>query len=193
MVLVKRKSLIVALVSSLVIALVLVMTVVGYFVYLEFRAKEFKSYYLELLGKAKAGVYSKYIDISNLDARIENNGPLKGKPIVEGIVTNKGIRKIYDLAIKIDFLDKDKAMIYDLVLKPQEPSLGGNAISNVSLPYLYTAPKNILKPNEQIVFKKIITNCPTEVFVELREGQSPKKTFGKWSGKLTAQAVSLDF
>lgn len=191
--LVKKKSLIVALVSSFVIALVLVLTLAGYFVYLEFKGEEFKRYYQELLQRAKADVYSKYIEISKLDARIENSGPLKGKPVIEGAVKNKGLKRILDLAIKVNFLDKDNAVIYEAVLRPQEPALGGASIARVSIPYLYTMPKTVLNPNEEVAFKKIITNCPTEVFVELREGDSPKKTFGKWSGRLTAQPVSLDF
>lgn len=191
--LIKKKSAIVALVSSLVIALVLILTIVGYFVYLEFKGEEFKRYYSELLLKAKARVYSKYIDIAKLDVRIENTGPLKGKPIIEGVVTNKGDKQVAYLVIKVDFLDKDNAVIYEVLLRPQEPALGGGAITHVAIPYLYTPPKAILKPNEEITFKNIITNCPTEIFVELREGDKPKKTFGKWSGKLTSQSISLDF
>lgn len=190
---IKKKSVIVALVSSLVIALVLILTIVGYFVYLELKGEEFKRYYSELLLKAKARVYSKYIDIAKLDVRIENTGPLKGKPIIEGIVTNKGDKQVAYLVIKVEFLDKDNAVIYEVLLRPQEPALGGGSITHVAIPYLYTPPKAILKPNEEITFKKIITNCPTEIFVELREGDKPKNTFGKWSGKLTSQSTSLDF
>lgn len=191
--LIKRKSLVVALVSSIVIALVLILTLAGYFVYVEFKGDEFRRYYYELLEKAKANVYSKYIGITKLDARIENAGPLKGKPIIEGTVANKGTREIANLTIKIDFLDKDNAVIYEAALRPQEPALGSDIISRVAIPYLYTPPKTVLKPGEQITFKKIIANCPTEIFVELREGEKPKKAFGKWSGKLTSQAVSLNF
>ncbi|OGW94058.1 MAG: hypothetical protein A3G36_02750 [Omnitrophica bacterium RIFCSPLOWO2_12_FULL_45_13] len=190
---IKKKSVIVALVSSLVIALVLILTLVGYLAYIEFKGEEFKRYYSELLDKAKARVYSKYIDITKLDVRIENTGPLKGKPIIEGVVTNKGAKQVAYLVIKVNFLDKDNAVIYEVLLRPQEPTLGGAPITHVAIPYLYTPPKAILKPNEQLAFKKIITNCPTEIFVELREGDKPKKTFGKWSGKLTSQSISLDF
>ena len=190
---IKKKSVIVALVSSLVIALVLILTLVGYLAYIEFKGEEFKRYYSELLDKAKARVYSKYIDITKLDVRIENTGPLKGKPIIEGVVTNKGDKQVAYLVIKVNFLDKDNAVIYEVLLRPQEPTLGGAPITHVAIPYLYTPPKAILKPNEQLAFKKIITNCPTEIFVELREGDKPKKTFGKWSGKLTSQSISLDF
>src|SRR3989338_3057044 len=190
---IKKKSVIVALVSSLVIALVLILTLVGYLAYIEFKGEEFKRYYSELLDKAKARVYSKYIDITKLDVRIENTGTLKGRPIIEGVVTNKGDKQVAYLVIKVNFLDKDNAVIYEVLLRPQEPALGGAPITHVAIPYLYTPPKAILKPNEQLAFKKIITNCPTEIFVELREGDKPKKTFGKWSGKLTSQSISLDF
>lgn len=191
--LIKKKNLIVALVSSIVIALVLILTLVGYYIYLEFKGEEFRRYYQELLGKAKARVYSKYIEIEKLDARIENTGALKGKPIVEGVVINKGARDIFNLAVIVSFLDKDNAVIYEAELRPQEPSLGGPALPNINIPYLYSSPKTTLKQGERFAFKKILSGCPTEIFLELREGEKPKKTFGRWSGKLTAQALSLDF
>jgi hypothetical protein len=191
--LIKKKSLIVSLVSSFVIALVLVLTLVGYFFYLEFKGEEFKRRYQDILEKTKARVYSRHIYIADLDARIENTGPLKGRPVIEGVVVNNGSKQITNLAIKVDFLDKDNAVIYEAILRPQEPSLGAASISYVPLPYLRTPPKAVLKPSERVAFKKIINNCPTEVFVDLREGEKPKKAFGKWSGKLTSQPVSLDF
>ena len=193
MTLIKRKSLIVALVSSVVIALVLILTLVGYYIYLEFKADEFRRNYQDLLGKAKAKVYSKYIEIGKLDARIENTGALKGKPIIEGTVANKGTKDIFNLAIRVSFLDKDGAAIYETELRPQEPALENTGMPHINIPYLYNSPKTVLRPNEPVVFKKIITGCPTEIFLELREGDRPKKNFGRWSGRLTAYTASLDF
>lgn len=191
--LIKKKSLLVSLVSSFVIALVLILTLVGYFVYIELKGEEFRRKYQDLLGEAKARVYSKHIDIFGIDAKIENAGTLKGKPVIEGVVINKGERSVYDIALKVSFLDKDGAIIYETVLEPQEPSLSQSMIPRVNIPYLYTAPRRMLKSGERIAFKKIIESCPTEIFIELREGNEPKKTFGKWSGKLSAQLSSLDF
>ncbi len=191
---IKRKSLIVGLVSSVVIALVLIMTLVGYFIYLEFKSREFGRVYQELLEKAKAKVYSRHLDIFGLDARIENTGALKGKPIIEGAITNKGSREIVNLVIKINFLDRDSASIYELTAHPQEPALGSTVFAHVSTSHLYSYahPTDSLKSGQTLKFKKIITNCPTEVFVELREGEKPTKSFGRWSGKLTSEVMSLD-
>ena len=191
---IKRKSLIVGLVSSFVIALVLIMTLIGYFVYLEFKSREFANVYQDLLEKTKAKVYSRHLDIFGLDARIENTGALKGKPIIEGAITNKGSREIVNLVLKLSFLDRDSASIYEIAARPQEPALGSTIFTRVSMPrpYNYTHPIDTLKPGQTLKFKKIITSCPTEIFVELREGEKPTKSFGRWSGKLTSEVISLD-
>jgi len=192
--LIKRKSLIVGLVSSVVIALVLVMTLVGYFIYLELKGREFSRVYQELLERAKAKVYSKHLDIFGLDARIENTGALKGKPIIEGAITNEGSKEVVNLEIKLSFLDKDSASIYELTAYPQQPALSGTTLTRASIPrlYNYTYPVDALKPGDTLKFKKIITSCPTEIFLELREGEKPAKSFGRWSGKLKSEVKSLD-
>lgn len=192
--LIKRKSLIVGLVSSVIIALVLVITLIGYSIYLEFKGRGFDRVYQELLEKTKARVYSRRLDIFGLDARIENTGALKGKPIIEGAITNNGSREVVNLVIKISFLDKDSAPIYELIAHPQEPALGSTIVARVSTSHLYSYehPVDPLEPGQTLKFKKIITNCPTEIFLELREGEKPTKSFGRWSGKLTAKAISLD-
>ena len=182
---IKRKSLVVGLVSSVIVAVVLIMTLVGYSVYLELKKGEFERVYQELLEKAKAKVYSGHLDIFGLDARIENTGALKGKPIVEGAITNRGTRNVVNLVIKLSFLDKDSAVIYEFAARPQEP-----ALPHI---YTYTHSSETIKPGETLKFKKIIASCPTEIFVELREGEKPAKSFGRWSGRLTSEIVSLDF
>lgn len=52
--LIKQKSLIVALVSSFVIVLVLVLTLIGYLAYIELKGEEHKRDYQKLLQKINA-------------------------------------------------------------------------------------------------------------------------------------------
>jgi hypothetical protein len=52
--LIKPKSLVVALASSFVIALVLIMTVASYIFYVEIKGREFDAYYQKRLAEIKA-------------------------------------------------------------------------------------------------------------------------------------------
>jgi hypothetical protein len=190
--LIKRKSLVVAVISSMVIVLVLIVTLAGYSIYIEYKGEEFRKQYQLMLGRVKAGVFSKYITISDLDAKIENSGPLKGKPVIEGTVSNKSGKDISNLSIRVVFLDKENAAIYETEFQPQEPSLGSSSSIYSGIPYLRTPANTALKASQTINFKKVISPCPTEIFIELREGDKPNKSFGRWSGKLQAQIASLD-
>jgi hypothetical protein len=193
MAIIKKKSLIVAFVSSAVIAAVLMATLAGYYAYLEYRGAEFNKRYEGLLKMAKADVYSKYIAIDGLEARIENSGALKGKPVLNGTITNRGVKDISDVVVRTGFLDKDGAVIYETDMKILEGALAGGTMPRINIPYLNRPPDALLKAGERLVFKKILETCPTEIFIELREGDKPKKAFGKWSGRLAARAVSLGF
>ncbi len=191
--LIKKKSLIVTLVSSFVIASVLVMTLAGYVIYTELKAEELRNVYQGLLQKINAKSYSKYIEVSNLDAKIETTGVLKGKPVIEGVIKNKGNKPVSSLLMKVKFLDSDGAIIYDVVFRPQEPSLGSAYPAPIPIPYLIASPKIALKPVEELPFKKILTNCPGEILLELKAGRGFAKAAGRWSGKFASEILSVDF
>lgn len=187
---IKEKSLIVALVSGLIICGVLVLTLVGYLAYLELKDKELKSSYQQLLQKVNVKLYSRHVAITGLVATIESAGSLKGRPVLEGRITNNGFRDISDILIMIRFLDKDGAVLYEVVFHPQEPSLGSSSLTQVTLPYL-SAPKSPIKTGSSLPFKKILTNCPGGIISELKKPGASVKGPGKWPGSLDVEILSI--
>jgi hypothetical protein len=188
---IKKKSLIVALVSSWVICGSLVLTLVGYVAYLEWKDSELRGSYEAMLQKINARIYSRYVEISDLSAAIESSGPLAGKAVLEGKLKNVGYREVDDLLLRVKFLDADGAMLYEVVFHPQEPSLGSSGLTQVALPYITPAPKTSIKRDSSVPFKKILSNCPKEIFSELRHssGRAP----GGWPGRLETEILSLKF
>lgn len=193
MAIIKRKSLVVACTSGVIISAVLILTLAGYSVYTELKGEEFKRSYQELFQKVNAKVYSKHIDVSRLDAKTEDSGALRGKPVVEGIIKNNGTRNIVNLAVKVNFLDKDGAIIYEIVFHPQEPSLGSAGLTQVAIPYLYNPARMPIKPGDSLPFKKILNDCPQEILGELDKNKGFGKIPGKWSGKFSSEIVALEF
>ena len=190
--LIKKKSLIVVLVSSFVIALVMVLTLVGYVAYMELKGEESRRNYQDSLRKINVRTYSGYIDVKDLNSKIEESGALRGKMVIEGIIKNNGSREIDSILIKVKFLDKDGAVIYEAIFHPQEPSLGTSGMVQLSIPYLSSPPKITVKPGSVFPFKTIVSSCPEEILSELRQKGTGKNT-GKWSGKFGFEILALDF
>jgi hypothetical protein len=109
------------------------------------------------------------------------------------MITNRGHRDIADLLLKIKFVDRDGAVIYEVIFYPHEPSLGNTDLAQVNLSYIYSHPKVIIKNNLNLAFKRILTNCPGEILSEIRDGKGFAKEHGRWSGKLDTEIVSLKF
>lgn len=189
---IKKKSMIVAVISSLVISSVLVLTLVSYVVYNELKAEEFKRRYQDILRRINAKVYSKNIEASKLGAKIESSGALKGKGVLEGVIKNAGPRGISNLLVKVGFLDSDGAAIYETIFYPQEPALGISGLAQVTIPYL-SPPKVIISSGGTLPFKRILSDCPEEIINELKKGSGFSKGRGKWSGKFTFEVISIDF
>lgn len=191
---IKEKSLLVAFISSLLIALVMVLTLLGYVLYIELKGEEFRRNYDYSLQRINAKIYSKYIENSALKAGIEKSGPLAGKPIIEGTLTNKGTKNISDLFMKVSFLDRDGAVIYEYSFHPQDPSLGGHSLPQVSLPGILNPHRVIIKPNGSLPFKTVLSDCPREIYAAMAGrsvfAETPLK---KWSGELRLEIISINF
>lgn len=204
---IKKKSLIVALISSIVICLVLVVNLAGYLIYLEMKDDELTKIYRIELQRANAKVYSKHIEIARLGAGFNATGPLSGEAVLEGIIRNDGYRDVTDLRIKVKFLDKDGAALYEAVFHPLEPSLGSYGVfaparlqdlfhlagGPASITYLADSSASVIKPESSLPFKKILTNCPKEILSELKANKGSPSTRGRWTGKLDYEILSVNY
>lgn len=191
---IKKKSLIVALISSIVICLVLVVNLAGYLIYLELKDDELTKIYRMNLQKVNAKVYSKHIEIARLGASFDMMGPLSGEAVLEGIVRNDGYRDITDLFIKVKFLDRDGAVLYEVAFHPLEPSLGYyGAFTPIPISHLSDSSASVIRPESSLPFKKILTNCPEEILSELKAHAGSPGGKSRWAGKFDYEILSVDF
>jgi len=192
--LIKKKSLIVAFVSAVVISIVMVINLIGYMLYLEMKDDESERRYRSDLQKVNAKLYAKYIEIARLGASFESAGALNGRPVLEGIIRNDGYRDIKDIAVKVRFLDRDGAVIYDVSFRPQEPSLGSyDDIAQVSIPHLAVHPLSVIRPETSLPFKKVLTGCPTDILEDMKAGSGTSGNRGGWSGRFDYEILSVTF
>jgi hypothetical protein len=191
--LIKKKSLIVATVSGMIICCVLVLTLIGYIAYLELKNRELANRYDEMLQKVNAKFYSRQIAISDLAAVVDDSGPLKGRPVVQGVLKNKGNRDISDLLMKLRFQDMGGAVLYEAVFHPQEPALGSASLTQVPIPYISSQHMEPVMRGGELRFKKILANCPVEICDRLEPSGNGSGIQRRWGGRLEPEILSVRF
>jgi len=183
---------VVAAISGFVLSCVLILTLIGYVVYAELKNGESKISYRRALGTFNAKIYGKYIDVSGLSARVGDSGALKGKEIVEGTLKNLGEKQVCGLLIKIKFLDRDGAVIYESLIDPMRPALGYGGIPQVTIPYISSRSEACIPKGTALPFKMVLSNCPDEITSAIRGSAGFTKDRGRWSGKIGYELASVE-
>ena len=189
----KKKSIIVAFISGLVVSIVLILTLVGYSVYLEIKNEESRISYEYALAKMNARIYGKYIEISGLAAKIEKSGVLKDKVVLEGTLVNNGNRQLSEIIVKIKFLDNDGAVIYAAISDLLEPALGAGTIGAIKIPYISYHPRVTVKIGGSLPFKEILATPPAEIYSCLSDESGLSRNSERWSGVLGYELISAKF
>ncbi|MBU0605438.1 MAG: hypothetical protein KKH77_04030 [Candidatus Omnitrophica bacterium] len=191
---IKKKSMLVALVSILIICLVLVVNLAGYLIYLELKDDELANAYSMRLQEVNAKVYSKHIEIDRLGVSFNSAGFLNKRAVLEGIVRNDGYKDITDLVIRVKFLDDDGAVIYQVTFRPLESSLTSyGAFRPISISHATEASTLAIRPESSHPFKKVLVNCPEEILSELKSGMDSSGGKERWAGKLDYDILSVNF
>lgn len=191
---IKKKSIIVAAVSGMLVSIVLTATVAAYLLHVEINTRNFRGHYEEAIKKLSAKAYAKQIDFFRLRAVIGTEGAFRLKPIVEGVMLNNGNRAVRDIVLKIKFRDTDGAVIYEVVFHPQEPALGMSILGQVPIPYLSEPHRISVDPGERLVFKRLLSGCPREIASAIKEGAGQKTAgYSGWAGTLEPEILSIEF
>ena len=166
---IKKKSILVIVLSITLITLVLITTLIGFYLYLNWKEENTKSLYLTSLYELNAKLYAKYISITSILIKIDEEEFFKGKPIIEGRIKNTSNKKIRSLKLKISLLDKDGRVLYMGLFYP-----------------LRIDSHSYLAPNDAISFKHLLKNCPKDITSYLKM----KTRFAKEKKK---EAIDIDY
>ncbi len=193
---IKSKSIVVAAVSSIVVSAALVFTLIGYYMYIELKIRDDEKTSIDSLRKVQSQIFSKQIDVSQLTCAIEKSDGGRGRPTIRGIIKNGSTRDIYDIVLKVKFLDVSGASLYEVIFRPLEPTYGTNPIGHISQSHLLGySRKNALKAKESNAFKRVILNSPKEIlsFLDTRKGQRPAslKKSRAWTGSYAWEVISV--
>ncbi|MFH1996069.1 MAG: hypothetical protein ABIJ27_03615 [Candidatus Omnitrophota bacterium] len=189
---IKRKSLLVITVSSIVISLALIFSLTGYLIYLEITVRGSRAESRRIDGILQARRYSSNISISKVSVKIEPSGALLNKPILEGRIENNGMRNVSSLILKTQFKDSQGANIYEVIFDAMSPALGSAKAASAAFSYFSGVRSIRLPKHSDRTFKHVLLRCPRGIKDALKQ-ESRNDGARQWPGRVTYEILSLEF
>jgi len=160
---IKKKNLLVAAFSSVIIALVFVSTLIGYNLYLQWEKDAHDLKYRNSIYRLTADMFRNDVVLSDVDVKVEGGGSFQPLPFLEGSIKNNANKPITSLLLEISFATPDNRVLYNNWIYPLGERDLGNPASFGGGKHV----RSILLPGEGITFRHILRNCPPEVVEKL--------------------------
>ncbi|NQT32946.1 MAG: hypothetical protein HQ594_04665 [Candidatus Omnitrophica bacterium] len=159
----KRKHILVIVLSSLIIAVVFVSTLVGYSLYVQWKKDSFAVKYRNSVYRLTADLFRKDIVLSNMKVAFAGDEAFSGTPLVEGSLKNNSSKTVTSVLVEVSLRKADGTVIYKDWFYP----LGKKPFAGSSLFPGIKQLGNVLLPGEGISFRYQLRNCSREVIDQL--------------------------
>lgn len=159
----KSKNANVIMYSSVVIAIVMISTLFGYSLYIQWKEDSFALRYRNSIYKLTAAMFRSDIQLSNVTVRPWGDGPYGDVPVFEGSIKNNSQKALTSITVEVSFRRPDGTVLYKTWVHPLgEKESGARAV----LPEDGHA-RSVLSPGESMSFAQMLKNCPKEVLSTL--------------------------
>jgi len=148
-----------------IIAVVLLSTLLGYSLYVEWKNDSRAIKYNNSMYSLTAEIFKSDIIVSNVKVRMGKHGPFRGQPMIEGDIKNNSPKPVNLLTIEVIFEKADGSVVYKDHLLP----LGGGQFAHSTLFSGIEPGQEVLLPGNSKNFRHIFRNCPPEVLQEIAE------------------------
>lgn len=155
----KSKSANVIICSSIVIAVVIVSTLAGYTLYIQWKEDTNSLSYRNSISKLTAEMFAKDIVLSNVSVKVWKEPPFTGIPVIEGSIKNNSQKTMTSLSVEAAFRRPDGSVAYRAWLRP----LGEDEFSQRTALSGAERTRRVLAPGEGMSFKHLLRNCPREL------------------------------
>lgn len=190
---IKLKSIIVIILSSILISSAILLTIFGLSLYLGWKETESCRLHRNRLALLNAKLYSQFVDIRDLQAKYEKDGIYKGRCLIEGTIRNNGYRTISSVKLNVEFLNASGNAIHNENFLPLKSSVLPRTTTIAALS-LFTSGKELpLFPGESIRFKHVLSEQKDKDIVSPIKHKKYATNPDEWSGKFNYKIASVKF
>ena len=190
---IKPKSVIVIVLSSILISAVILLTIFGLSFYIGWKERESGRVHKDRMSEINAKMYAQYINLTGLEANYGNKNFGKDKHLLEGTVENTGYRTLTSLKIKVSFLNASGEVIHTEILHPLKTP-APSAVSTIADLALFTSGKETpMMPRSAVKFVHIMEEQREKNIVSPIKDKKYATNPNEWSGKFRNDITNIRF
>jgi len=167
----KKKHILVIILSSAIITGVLVSTLAVYSLYMQWKEDSFALRYRNSIYKLTAEIFRDDVIISSLSVKIENDKIFGKSPVLEGTIKNSSNKTLTSILMEISYIRPDGTVAYKGWMHP----LGEKHFGDFTMPQAARQARHVLVPGETVHFRQVLRNCPRDIVRQI----SSKSNFAK--------------
>ncbi len=190
---IKLKSLIVIIVSSILISLVILTTIFGLSLYTGYKEGESAKRHRVKIAQLNAKLYSPLIIIEGLRAKYENKGIYKDKCLLEGTIKNDGYRTVSSVKIKVRFLSASGEAIYTEEFLPLKTPMVPRKTTIAAISLFTSGRERPLMPGKSLKFKRLLDEQKNKDIISPIKNRRYATNPNEWSGKFDYEITEIRF
>ncbi|NQT06768.1 MAG: hypothetical protein HQ575_04425 [Candidatus Omnitrophica bacterium] len=190
---IKFKSLIVIILSSILISLVILLTILGLSLFIGWKEGESARRHMDIVSQQNAQSYGQLISIHNLQAVQENKGPHEGKYLLQGTIKNSGYRTVSSVSLLVDFLNSGGDTVYNENLLPLKAPAMPRTATIAALSLFTSGKESPLLPGKNTRFKCVLNEQRNKDVVSPIKSKRFATNPNEWSGKFDYRVTKVKF
>lgn len=190
---IKLKSLLVILVSSVLISAVLVLTILSSSFYLSWKENNTRRAHAAIIAELNADLYGPFVNIFDLQAKVGRTSIYKGKYLIEGVIKNAGFRTIGSVVLEVNFLNAARQVIHTEEFWPLGSSPPPAETSIAALSVFMSGKELPLAPGQSLRFKHVLSSQKDKDVVSPIKHKRYATNPNEWSGKFDYKIAKVKF
>lgn len=190
---IKLKSTIVIILSSILISAVVLFTILALSLYIGWKESESIKEHRDTVARLNVALYGKYITIQDLRARCEKKDIYKDKCLLEGLIKNTGFRTVSSISVNIDFLNNSGNTIYTERVFPLKGSLKPSAKTIAALSLFTSGREQPLMPARPLRFIHVLREQKNKNITSPIKNKKYATNPSEWSGKFNKTITHIKF
>jgi hypothetical protein len=143
--------------------------------------------------RLNADLYRQFVNVYDLEARLETEGLHKGKSLIEGAVRNNGYRTVSSVRLMVEFLDSSDNAIHAEYILPLRTSILPRTKTIATLS-LFTSGKEVpLLPGESARFKHALSEQKDKDVISPIKNRRYGTNPNEWSGRFRHKITGIKF